>query len=166
MRHLVPYGTVMMAISAALAGCAGLAGHDCPDISGRYANRAGDGERLAPLLLEEAASSNDPAVSLAMDREHHQLLVSTGSRKRTLQEGMDFVCDGQGLRLVKPQQSQLDLGEMLVHTVDVFHRFSKAGDGSLLAVKSTKERASIAHVPLAGPEREGASVQWKPSPPR
>jgi hypothetical protein len=149
-----------------LGGCAtGRGEPTCPDVSGSYTNQSGDkGERLAPLLLGDAAP-NTSTVSLSMDWEHYQLRVAAGPRKGTLKQGADFVCDARGLRLVKPLQGGIDLGEMLVHQVSVFHTFSKASDGSLVAVKTIKERASIANVALSRPEREAESLRWRATAP-
>jgi len=79
----------------------------------------------------------------------------------SLRQGADFVCDAHGLRLVKPLETGIDLGEMLVHRVDTFHTFSKAPDGALLAFVSTKEHATVGGVPLAGPEGSAGTVRWQ-----
>jgi hypothetical protein len=152
----------------ALIGCTGMqTSPACPDISGSYANQAeGARERLAPLLLGAAdRASTAKVVSLSLNQDQAELLATAGAQWAVLKRGSDFVCDARGLRLVRPQQSGVDLGEMLVHQVSRFHTFSKAGDGSLVATKTVKERATIANVPLSGPERQEESVRWRPTAP-
>lgn len=146
----------------ALAGCAGLGGGPaCPDLGGTYADRAdATGQRLSALLLAGDAGAT-PARDVSMTQDGERLVVAAGARHATLQRGADYVCDAQGLRLVKPQQSGLDLGEMLVHEVDTFHTFSKAPDGTLQADVSTKEHAVVAGVPLAGREHRTGALRWR-----
>lgn len=160
------FSVVAACACAAIAGCSGMhTSAGCPDISGRYVDQAdGDSERLTSLLLDDAAGPN-PAktVSLSLDRSRHEMRVTVGAQHKVLKEGSDFVCDVRGVRLVEPVKHELDLGEMLVHQVSDFHTFGKAPDGALVAIKSSQERATIANIPLSGPERQGAMVRWRPA---
>ncbi|MFL6664408.1 MAG: hypothetical protein ACJ8G7_19715 [Rhizobacter sp.] len=147
----------------ASAGCANLgAASSCPDITGSYANKAdGAAEPLSALLLPgRPGAESVRSVSIVEDESREQLIATAGSQHATLRRGTDYICDAQGLRLVKPLQSGIDLGEMLVHQVNTFHTFSKAPDGDLLASVSTKEHATVGGVPLAGPERSAGTVRW------
>ncbi|NUZ08474.1 hypothetical protein [Piscinibacter koreensis] len=117
------------------------------------------------LLMPQTGSASPPrSVSLLMSQSPGQLVVSAGGRRAVLQQETDYTCEEAGLRLTRPARSGLDLGEVLVHEVDVSHTFFKAEDGGLAAFETVKEHATIAGVPLAGPERRGATLRWPPLP--
>lgn len=149
-----------------LVGCAGVRqGADCPDLNGTYTNQAdGSTERLSALLLAGrpgADAARFVAVSMAADGERQRLLVAAGAQRGTLNHGVDFVCNADGLRLLRPSRTRLDLGEVLVDELDTFYTFDKAPGGALRASTSAVEHATVGGVPLSGPERRGAALRWK-----
>ena len=152
--------------AALLTGCAGMqTGADCPNLSGTYANRAeGSTERLSALLMANrpgADAARSVTVSVQAGGDHRRLVVAAGSQQAALDQGSDFVCNAQGLRLLRPTRSGIDLGEVLVDELDTFYTLSRAVDGALLASTSAVEHAKIGGVPLSGPERRGTALRWK-----
>jgi hypothetical protein len=151
-------------IALTLVGCAGLpAAPGCPDLGGTYADQAeASDERLSALLLPQSGSGAARAVTLSLQGQPQQLVVGAGSQRVVLQQGSDFTCEAGELRLALAQQRRINFGSFLTQDVQTIHAFSRAADGALQVVTSTREHSVIYGKAVSGPLRQGAVVRWKP----
>lgn len=161
-----PRALISAVLASTLAACAGLEPQQpCPDLTGAYANapvartRPGENDDLTRILLDEQGK-NAPRV-VHLDMQGQQLSVSAGGTRRTFAQGSDFTCGADGLRLVAPVVSGIDVTNVVTDQTETFYTFRRQPDGALVA--STTERRHVKFIAPAvtGPARPGASLSWQ-----
>lgn len=163
MRGIAIAATILV---ATLAGCAGPEPQrPCPDLTGAYVNapvsrnRAGEDDDLTHIFFDQEGKAAPRVVHL--DMQGQQLSVSAGSARRTLAQGSDFTCSDDGLRLVAPVVSGVDVAGVVTDQTETHYTFRRQADGALVA--STTERRHVKFIAPAvtGPTRPGASLSWQ-----
>lgn len=141
----------------------GAAGPDCGALDGAYRNAPeGAGPHLTEVLGMPAAARARTVVLTMKDDGSELGVTAAGGASARLRRDADYSCHRGGVRLVRSLQGAR-LTHVLVHDVEVFHDLTRSLDGGLTDQVSTKEHATVADVPLTGPERPGAVTHWLPA---